>query len=640
MMYISDIIGEDYKTWGGVQALDRSKLWKQGDIVFITSPTGTGKSTFVFRDLLKYYHENGKRILYLVNRRILKDQLETELKTKYLKYRSAIDLMLYQDLENQISALNESTSKEYKGASKIYKIKQYFQQDYCINWLGNYDCVVCDEAHYFLTDSNYNTRTVLSFKFINAHFENKIRIFMSATVKDIKDYICELNEKYIYHCTRWLDIQSSERNNFRFPISRKINEYCFDERNVDLRVKIFKDNFELVSLIGESSKKWVIFVDSMEYGRSLKKEIERSFKENDNDGLVSFVYSNYESDAEAWGEVNNITLNERQESRVLISTSVLDNGINLKDINLRNIAIFADNETEFIQMLGRKRRDNEPVNLYIKLHSKWHFEKRLRICMKRFEKIDLNYQKVKEEIESDFEFIRQNYSSYLLHSQFNINFYNFLETEMLAQQHLLLFKEMMNNANTLEAVKATYFWFNNILMPNILSLRNLENMISFYAEVIDEFDTQGELAFLKRQLSWLGIKCEEAEKLIKEELSNREESSRNKIINEFDKLAVELNNEIKAWGDIQEKLILIKDSNRRDFFNVLNQKDENYNTYYEIVKKNKAKCSKNFIKHLAQFCDIPFTVEKKEGGYIFKRTEEAADCKKIQQKEPHNNPQN
>lgn len=40
--YVSDIIGDEYKKWD------------KGDIVFIKTPTGSGKTTFILDTLLEY----------------------------------------------------------------------------------------------------------------------------------------------------------------------------------------------------------------------------------------------------------------------------------------------------------------------------------------------------------------------------------------------------------------------------------------------------------------------------------------------------------------------------------------------------------------------------------------------------------
>lgn len=64
---------------------------------------------------------------------------------------------------------------------------------------------------------------------------------------------------------------------------------------------------------------------------------------------------------------NDLVDNQRFNQRILISTSVPDCGVNIIDKDVNNIVIACDDESDFIQMLGRKRVDyDEKVNLYIK----------------------------------------------------------------------------------------------------------------------------------------------------------------------------------------------------------------------------------------------------------------------------------
>lgn len=48
--------------------------------MFITAPTGSGKTYFILNTLLPYARERNWNILYLVNRKILKEQLEEDVK--------------------------------------------------------------------------------------------------------------------------------------------------------------------------------------------------------------------------------------------------------------------------------------------------------------------------------------------------------------------------------------------------------------------------------------------------------------------------------------------------------------------------------------------------------------------------------
>lgn len=60
--YVTDLIGDEYLKW------------KTGDKVLISTPTGSGKSTFVIASLLKTAVENEKHIVYYCNRKVLNDQ--------------------------------------------------------------------------------------------------------------------------------------------------------------------------------------------------------------------------------------------------------------------------------------------------------------------------------------------------------------------------------------------------------------------------------------------------------------------------------------------------------------------------------------------------------------------------------------
>ena len=60
-MYLEEIIGNQYRNW------------KSGEWVFISAPTGTGKTTFVLNQLVPEAKNAGKEVLFLSNRTILRD---------------------------------------------------------------------------------------------------------------------------------------------------------------------------------------------------------------------------------------------------------------------------------------------------------------------------------------------------------------------------------------------------------------------------------------------------------------------------------------------------------------------------------------------------------------------------------------
>lgn len=167
--YISDIIGNAYKEWG------------REDTIFLTASTGAGKSQFILHDFLEWQIQQTKQnrerrehrnILYLVNRKILKKQIQKDLEGREsdffekfrVNYNNYITIATYHNLENGIKKKGIDT----------------------IKWMKHFWCVICDECHYFYTDSNFNTETELSYLAIREVFDTKLQIYISATADKVK----------------------------------------------------------------------------------------------------------------------------------------------------------------------------------------------------------------------------------------------------------------------------------------------------------------------------------------------------------------------------------------------------------------------------------------------------------------------
>ena len=58
---------------------DMYKAWRVPDEVYIQTPTGSGKTTFILETLSAFAISEGWEILLLVNRKILKNQIKHEL---------------------------------------------------------------------------------------------------------------------------------------------------------------------------------------------------------------------------------------------------------------------------------------------------------------------------------------------------------------------------------------------------------------------------------------------------------------------------------------------------------------------------------------------------------------------------------
>lgn len=151
----------------------------QGDIVLLTAPTGTGKSHFVLYDLLKWTIKNRQKILYVVNRKILKAQIEAEIKKE-------VALKLHEEFNGYpINVQNYITVLTYQSIER--RLKDSIQQE--VNWLKSFWYVVYDECHYFYSDANFNTSTELSYDCLRREFYDKVQIFISATMKNMEKMI-------------------------------------------------------------------------------------------------------------------------------------------------------------------------------------------------------------------------------------------------------------------------------------------------------------------------------------------------------------------------------------------------------------------------------------------------------------------
>lgn len=132
---------------------------------------------------------------------------------------------------------------------------------------------------------------------------------------------------------------SSSKNSKNARLVKDIVAYVNDE------IKVDKDN------------KMVIFVESKEFGRDLRTALGK-------DRAIFINADNKEEDERAIKAFNEIVQKSKFEEDILISTAVLDNGINIDDDKVKNMMILAFDRVQYIQMLGRVRNSSN-LKLYI-----------------------------------------------------------------------------------------------------------------------------------------------------------------------------------------------------------------------------------------------------------------------------------
>lgn len=281
--------------------------WQPGERILITSGTGSGKSYFIQNAIYDKCKESNKKCLLLSNRSLLRDQNLTLLDEK-------IDLITplnYQLLETQILY-----------GKNIYQL------------FAGYDYVVYDEIHHIFEGSNYSRNTDLLIEPIRNPLKDKVFIFITATPRTLLEY----NNKYEYVYT--IPTDYSYIDNIYFYTKTNTPEIIIEKISTSEKIIFFSSHAEEAYKLSEKYEN-AKFICSK--GNKLKSKIDED-------------------------TVNQIITKECFDAQVLCTTTVLDNGINIKDKKLQHVILDLLDPTSFIQCLGRKRilDDEDKVNLYVR----------------------------------------------------------------------------------------------------------------------------------------------------------------------------------------------------------------------------------------------------------------------------------
>lgn len=355
-MFLEEKIGNDFKLW-------------EGGEVFIEAQTGTGKTTFVLDVLVPYAMERRKEVLFLSNRFLLKEQIKAKVAKK-----QSFPMEQYELIED---------AEEFDGISvmtyqKLQKICQYSNVLLFAEEIKKrYYYVVFDESHYILQDSTFNPEILYLLQFVKVYTGTEI--FLSATMDELPEFL--MDWKYgenigFGNCLNFPDLAKYEIRRISsiatgFP--QWIWRYKFPENKCNCEVRIFGDFEELMPIINQKNEeKWLIFMGNKSKMAEYKKLIKVPC-----DLLTA---DNAKSD-ETKELIEEIRLQERFPKKILLTTKILDNGINIKDRQVKNIVIDTDCKTEFLQMFGRKRilDKNDKFRLFIPQKSSSYFSGLLKL---------------------------------------------------------------------------------------------------------------------------------------------------------------------------------------------------------------------------------------------------------------------
>ena len=321
-MYVTDVIGETYKQW-------------QTGVVLINAGTGTGKTTFVIKELNEWAEITGTKILYLCNRSALKSQVveqaEAEQKAKWLNEDTPdigvgeehLDIWTYQALE---------------------KMKLYHPEELDA-FLRRYRYIVADEAHYFMFDAQFNHDTVVSYDALKALWDQKIVIYMSATAD------------YMFRQLKNMDAVKAEQ---RYNVDK-------DTGYVD-RLQMYWNDHQLECWLNSipDGEKALVFMETTD---GVKK-----WRNKYGDAAVGYcsVHNKNVKKADALNDLEACLNNGILQKKYTFTTKVLDNGVDIKDEALKHIFVETWEIDEAMQMFGRKRplTEDDTCTFYIRAISR------------------------------------------------------------------------------------------------------------------------------------------------------------------------------------------------------------------------------------------------------------------------------
>lgn len=461
--YFSDVIGEEYKTW------------KKGDIIFADAPTGCGKTYFILHILLPYVHSVNGRIVYLVNRHSLKQQIENEISKlnesteNFEIYNSHIVVDTYQNFEKLLQNNVDPYNFRYT-YNVIHPTKHY---------------IICDEAHYFYCDSLFNTNTYLSFYAVNSMRSISTLIYLSATLNNfkqdlenkIKTVISDLSHQLLL-CTPKNAKNITSTNNHSNDSEVLIKAYSSNSYYSNINLEIIHNIDDISKKIYTLPKdeKFVIFTDNIKTGKLIKKELDSKLKFS-----IPFHISKYHPLFNTEDELKELLNTSEFKEQGIIATAALDNGINLKNYKIQHMFILLTDYEEFMQMLGRKRFvEDELLNLYILYKGRDYYSHK-----------ENYYRKLLKIYSSSICFNDSQIINKLLDRNVNDFYLTFTFQYYIALASL---KNELKTPNNL------------YLQYNSFSIFRIKNLLQYYTRLHQEYKDSQKDPFVNHVCEWLNIK--------------------------------------------------------------------------------------------------------------------------------------
>ena len=373
--YVNDVLTDEI--W---------KYWRPGEQIFISAGTGRGKNTFIKKELLKSC--GSQKVVIFENRQSLMQQ-------QIIDVISEIDpeILKYQDLSEENMVIFGSYRNIMMISYQCAALKCLYPDTNFLDFFSHARYLIFDEAHYILDDAPYNKG--ISFfvqTFLKNQFPAATKIFMSGTMEEVYEYVQLLNafpEEPIDIIKEKKLLDEKGSNNNPHKLIRDL-QHCQSPNSIlslptdysYIEPYQYKKTEDICTEISKSPsyEKWLIFVKSIEDGAKLKGKLDVVCN-----GSVCFLSSENKKKDENAEIYNRLILECKFDCRVLIATTVIYNGINIKDDAVKHIVLPFTSMSVTKQLLGRKRMtENETVKTYFPDITYDDAKRRYRDCIRDY----------------------------------------------------------------------------------------------------------------------------------------------------------------------------------------------------------------------------------------------------------------
>ena len=304
---------------------DEIPCWEPRNPIFISAPTGRGKSHFFKTVLLPDALARNRTMLIIGNRIALSMQQKMEILE-----------LLGSPLRSYLTDEGLRNIECFGSVAVItyHRLPAFLNNPENAAFLDRLLYVCADEVHLLTTDSAFNSNTDYYLKLLTTRFQSAIRVYLTATPSDV-----------LYPLAQAEDENWGRKEifvNYYLP-SRCFQLYRFDASYAHIQLDFVQRLDDLKGRIEESAgEKWLVFCDNRESGQAFADSL-------------NVPHQYLDADSKGSAEWAALLKNQRFDCCVLVCTQAIDTGINIHDPKLKHVGVVTDDHTTFLQMIGRKR---------------------------------------------------------------------------------------------------------------------------------------------------------------------------------------------------------------------------------------------------------------------------------------------